>query len=114
MTLTPPTHNSRSLQILKTVLYVLAGFILALGLIVSLSLMVSAGNMVANLVMPLQLMGGEVISNLIAPMLTGFLVNLGIVILVISLILSALLYSIGRLIGHIALLEARVARLEGK
>jgi hypothetical protein len=114
MTLIPPTHNSRSLQILKTVLYVLAGLILALGLIFSLSLMTSAGNMVANLVMPLQIIGGEVVSNLIAPMLTGFLVNLGIVILVISLILSALLYSIGRLIGHIALLEARVARLEGK
>lgn len=114
MTLIPSTHNSRKLQLLKTVLYILAGLILTLGLIASLSLMTSAGNMVANLVMPLQIMGGEVISNLIAPMLTGFLINLGIVTLVISLILSVLLYSIGRLTGHIALLEARVASLEGR
>jgi hypothetical protein len=83
-------------------------------LIFSLSLMTSAGNMVANLVMPLHIMGGEVFSNLIAPMLTGFLINLGIVILILALIFGALLYSTGRLIGHILLLEERLGRLEGK
>jgi hypothetical protein len=68
--------------------------------------------MVANLVLPLQLMGAEVASNLVAPMLTGLFTNLGILTLVLSFVLSALLYALGRLTGHMAALEARIAQVE--
>jgi hypothetical protein len=100
------------LQTLKTILYVLSGFVLLLGLISGLSLMTSAANMTANLVLPLQLMGAEAASNLVAPMLSGFFTNLGVLTLVLSFVLSALLYALGRLTGYMAALEARLAQLE--
>jgi hypothetical protein len=100
------------MQIVKTFLYILAGLVLVLGLIASLSLLAGSTNIAANLSLPLQLLGGGAFSNLIVPMLSAFLVNLGLACLLLTLILSALLYAVGRLIGHIALLEARLARLE--
>lgn len=112
MSLPSPKPPSLSLQILKTILYILAGLILAVGLIAGISLMTGADNIVANVLLPFQLMGGEVSSNLIAPLLSGFFINLGVFILIFALILSALLYATGRLIGHIALLETRLAQLE--
>ena len=114
MSLPPPTPPSRSLQLLKTVLYILAGLVLALGLIAGISLMASATRIVANLLLPLQFLGDGAISNLIAPMLSGFLINLGIGTLILTFIFSALLYAVGRLIGHTARLEARLARLEAQ
>lgn len=103
---------SRSLTILKTVFYVLAGLVLLLGLVAGISLMSSAGRVAENTTLPLQILGGGAISNLIAPVITGFLTNLGIAVLVFCILLSALLYATGRLLGHIALLEARLALLE--
>jgi hypothetical protein len=47
-------------------------------------------------------------------MLSGFFINLGVFTLIITLVLSALLYTLGRLIGHIAQLEVRLSRLEAK
>jgi hypothetical protein len=98
--------------LLNNIPYVLTWLVLVLGLIVGVGLMTGAANMVAIFLLPLQLVGGEVASNLIAPMLSGFLINLGIVILALAVILSAVLYFVGRLVGHIALLEVRLARLE--
>jgi hypothetical protein len=109
--ITPPLP-SRSVQILKTVLYILAVIVLVPGLIAGISMITGADNLVANAIMPFQLLGSEIINSLLAPTLRGFLINLGIGIVVISLILSALLYGLGRLIGHVAYLEARLARLE--
>jgi hypothetical protein len=103
---------SRSLPILKTVFYVLAALVLLLGLVAGFSLVSSAGRVAENATLPLQILGGGAISNLIAPVITGFLTNLGIAVLVICALLSALLYGVGRLLGHIALLEARLSRLE--
>jgi hypothetical protein len=114
MSIPPPTPPSRSLQILKTILYILAGLVLAAGLIAGISLMAGANSMVANALVPLQVLGGGAISNMIGPMLSAFLINLGVVTIVITLIISALLYAVGRLIGHTASLEARLARLEGR
>jgi len=108
----PLPTPSRSLTTLKIVFYVLAGLITLLGLVAGISLMGSAGRVAENATLPLQILGGGAISNLIAPVITGFLTNLGIAVLVFSVILSALLYATGRLLGHIALLEARLARLE--
>jgi hypothetical protein len=112
--MTSPAANlsSRGLIFLRTVLYVLAGLVLALGLIAGLSLMTSASYMTANLVLPLQLMGAEVASNLVAPILSGLFTNLGIFTLVLSFVLSSLLYALGRLTGHIAALEARIAQVD--
>jgi hypothetical protein len=70
--------------------------------------------MVANALLPIQFLGGGAIYNLIAPVLNGFLVNIGIAILIFTLITSALIYAVGRLIGRTALLEARLARLEAR
>jgi len=112
MSTSPIPPPSRSLRLVKTGLYILAGLVLALGLIAGISLMTGASSMVTNALLPVQLLGGGALSNLIAPLLTGFLTNLGIAALVISLALSALLFATGRLVGHIALLEARLARLE--
>lgn len=112
MSTSPLPSPSRGLTILKTVLYVLAGLITLLGLVAGISLMSSAGRVAENATLPLQILGGGAISNLIAPAITGFLTNLGIAVLVVCAILSALLYATGRLLGHIALLEARLSRLE--
>lgn len=108
----PPTPPSRSLQIVKIVLYILAGLALVVGLIAGISLWTSATNMVANALLPLHLLGAGTIADMITSALSGFLKNLGIITILISFLLSALLYAIGRLIGHITLLEERIARLE--
>jgi hypothetical protein len=109
--ITPPSHN---LQILKPSLYILAGIVLIPGMIVGIALIAGAGDLLGRLLLPLQLMGGEVISNMLSSMLRGVLINLGVVILILSLVISALLYALGRLTGQVALLEARLAHLETK
>ena len=114
MSISPTKPPSRSLQVLKYVLYILAGLVLVVGLIGGISLMTSAKTMAANLILPLQLLGGGAMSNVIAPMLSGFFINLGVFTLVISLVLSTSLYALGRLIGHIVHLETRLASLEAR
>ena len=114
MPVSGPKTPFRSLNILKTVLYILAGLVLVLGLIAGISLISGASSTAANLLLPLQLLGGGTFSNPIAPMLSGFFINLGVFTLIVSLVLSALLYAVGRLIGHIAHLETRLAYLEAK
>lgn len=114
MTVSAPIQPSRGLQILKIVLYILAGLILAAGLIAGISVMVSTDRVVQSLLMPLQLMGNQAVTNMIAPMITAFLFNLGLILLILAAIFSALLYGLGRLLGHVSILEARLARLEGK
>ena len=114
MSLTPSTNSSRSLQIFKTVLYILAGLILVLGLVAGFSLITSANSLAANAMLPFQLFGGGAASNLFSSIISGFLTNLGVVVIILSLVLSALLYGVGRLIGHISQLEARLARLEAR
>lgn len=103
---------ARGLQILRVVLYILAGTILTFGLIGAISLMTSASHVAANLALPFQLMGNQAISSMITPLLSGFLINLGVIVLVVSLALSALLYTLVRLIAHVAQLELRVSELE--
>lgn len=114
MTFSSSTQPSRGLQILKVALYILAALILVPGLITGVSLMISASAMIENILLPLQLIGGEILHNMLAPTLTGFLFNLGIVIIILSLFLSGLLVAVALLIGHIAQLEARLAYLEAR
>jgi hypothetical protein len=114
MTSSSPTPPSRSVQALKTILYILAGIVLALGLVTGISLIASAGNLVSGALMPLQLLGGGAIFNMIAPMLSGLLINLCITILIAAIILSTLLFAVARLLGRILLFEARLADLEAR
>jgi len=114
MTSASSPTSLHSLQILKIALYVLAGLILIPGAITGISLMTSVDYIVANAITPLQLMGIGGLSNLIASMLTPFLINIGAIILILSLVFSALLFAVARLIGRIAQLEARLAILESK
>lgn len=104
-------HTNRSLHALKTIAYILAGLVLALGLIVGISLMASASN-IHNVLLPLQIMGAEAIANLVAPFLTSLISGLGVFTLIVSFVLSLLLFTAGLLLGHVASLEARLARLE--
>lgn len=106
-------QSRRSLQILKTISYVLAGLVLALGVAAGISLLASASN-VHNLLLPLQLMGADVLANLITPYLSGLISGLGVVSMLVSLVLSLLLFAVGRLLAHIAGLETRLARLEAQ
>lgn len=103
---------SRGLQFLKVLLYILAGMILVLGLVTGFSLIGSANSIAANAMLPFQLLGGAAISNMFSSMISGFLTNLGIIVIILSVVLSALLYGVGRLMQHIIHLEARLARLE--
>jgi hypothetical protein len=112
MTLAPPNPTSRGLQIIKVILYILAGLVLLVGMIIGISLMSSADRLVANVLLPIQLLGIEAISNSLAPLLNAFLFNLGVAILIFTLIISALLYGLGHLINHIVRLEMRLACLE--
>ena len=84
---------------------------LVLGLIAGISLMASAAN-VHNVLLPLQLMGAAAFANLITPYLTSLISGLGVVTLIVPLMFSLLLYAVARLLGHIAALETRLARLE--
>ena len=108
----PSATPTRSQPILKLALYLLAGLVLVLGLIGGVSLLSSARLMVSNFLLPFQLMGIGQISDSFSPLLTGLFINLGIVAILISLILSALLYTAARLLGRLADLEARLSRLE--
>jgi hypothetical protein len=105
-------RSPSSLNVLKIVLYGLAGIVLILGLITGISLMGAAAN-IHNTLMVLQMMG-DAISNLIIPILRNLLNGLGIFTLLVSLLLSVLLYTAGRLIAINATLEARLARLEAQ
>ena len=101
-----------SLTLLKTIAYVLAAVILALGLMVGFSLLSGSAG-VHNALAPFQAIGGGAIANLLTPYLRGLLSGLGAATLAVSLALSLLLFAVGRLLGHNAGLEARLARLEG-
>ncbi len=114
MTPQTPTPPSRGLLILRTILYILAGIVLAAGLIVGIALIASAGSTVESLIMPLLLIGGGAVANLLRPVLSGFLINLGIITLILSLVISALLFAVARLVHHTANLEARIAALEAR
>lgn len=104
-------QNASMLAVLRTVVYILAGIVLALGLVVGLSLL-SSSAAVQNILAPFTFAGGEVVSNLIAPYLRSLLSGLGVVTLAISIVLSLLLYGLGRLLGYNLSLEARLRRLE--
>ena len=106
------TPASRGWHALKTILYILAGLVLALGLVTGFSLIGSAQTLAANLILPVQLLGGGPISNLLSSLFTSFLINLGIVVLIVSAVLSLLLYGVGRLSAKVISLETRLARLE--
>jgi hypothetical protein len=114
MSVSPTKPTSRGLPILKTILYILAGLVLVVGLIAGISLVTSATYFAANLLLPLQLLGLGETSGLIAPMLSGFFINLGVFTLILTFVLSALLYGLGRLFGHITSLERRLASLEAR
>ncbi len=103
----------RPFRILTVSLYVLSAIVLLLGLVAGLSLIAGGAN-VHNLLLPLQLIGADVISNLIAPYLTGLVNGLGVFTLIVSLVLSLLLFTAGRLLAHLGSLEARLARLEAQ
>lgn len=103
---------NRGLTILKAILYILAGFVLVLGLLAGIGVLAGAGSMVSNLILPLELMGLEAAVNLVRPLLIGLLINLGIAALLASLVLSGLLFAVGRLVGYVQTLEVRVAALE--
>jgi hypothetical protein len=109
----PVNRHHRSLHALKLVLYILAGLVLALGLIAGISLIAAASN-VHNLLVPFQLMGADAIANLIAPYLTSLIRGLGVFVLIVSLVLSILLFAVGRLLAHMAALESRIAHLEAQ
>jgi hypothetical protein len=100
------------LRIVKTGLYILAGIVLVLGLIAGISLLSGAERTVMNMLLPFQLMGSPAVQNMITPLLRALFINLGIAIIVLTLIFSGLLYAVGRLIGHILHLEERIVRLE--
>ena len=107
------TYTNRSFQVLKTILYVLSGLVFAFGLIAGISLVASSAN-IQNMLMPFQLLGNDVIMNLITPFLRSLVNGPGIFVLIVSLVLSLLLFATGRLLGSIASLEGRLARLEEK
>lgn len=112
---TPPRiSTSASLKLFKTILYILAVIVLIAGLLAGLSLMTSASRMVANMLLPLQLMGGSSATDMISPMFSGIFINTGLAVLLVSLVLSALLYAVARLIGHILRLDERVLHLENR
>ena len=100
-----------SYHIFRIILYTLAGFIFAVGLIGGISLIAGSSNL-HNLLLPFQLMGFEAAANLLAPALRSLISGAGVFTLVSSAGLSLMLFSLGRLLGRIANLEARLARLE--
>lgn len=106
-------RSSLFLEILKISLYVIAGLVLVLGLFAGISLIASAAN-VRNLLMSFQFMGTQAISNLIAPYFTGLMNGLGVFVSVISLVLSLLLFAVGRLLGYFVDLEGRLVALEAQ
>jgi hypothetical protein len=105
--------TNRTLNLLKTILYILAALVGIIGLIAGLSLIGSAGR-VDGILIPFQMIGGDIVGNLIAPHLRSLLSSLGVATLIFSLVFSLLLFAVGRLLGHHGELEARLARLEAQ
>jgi hypothetical protein len=60
-------HKQGTLNVLRITAFILAGIVLFLGLFARVSLLISAAN-VQNTLLPLQLMGGSAIANLITPL----------------------------------------------
>lgn len=93
--------------------YIAAVIVVLLGLVLLLS-SISASAAMPNQLLGLRIMGGEILANLLIPILRNAVLSLGIAGFVISLVLGTLLYGLGRFSARTAALSARVARLEAR
>jgi len=114
MAQTETTASSRGLQMLKKGLYIITGFILAVSLLAGGGLITGASRMVTNFILPLQVLAGEVVSNLLSPMISGILINAGVVILILGLATSGMFYALGRMVGYVEEVEGRLREVEKK
>ena len=105
--------EGRGIRVLSVVCYVLAGIVLLLGVALLISFITAASRLGAGLG-PLSILGLEVVLNVLLPPIRSALINIGIVLLVISILLGSLFYAVGRLLSVIRLLLGRVARLEAQ
>lgn len=103
--------QGKGLRVLSVISYVLAGVVLLLGMIMMISLAGAATNL-PNMLIGFQVLGlGPVLDAFIRPV-QGALTTAGVIILVVALVLTLLLYAVGRLVGVIRSLVQRVNRLE--
>ena len=111
--LTQPTPAPRtgSPPLLQWLLYGLAVVVLVLGLWAGLGLMSFAASLTGLLPM-LQALGSPALSNLVGSALRQGMTTLGLVTVVLAVVLSALLFTAGKLLGRVRDLSDRVAHLE--
>ena len=103
--------NDQALRVLRTILYVLAGVILLIGLAACILLLASAANLPSSL-MGLRVLGFGPLTDAIAGMLSSALVTLAAMIFIIALILAVLLFAGGKLVERAALANDRLRQLE--
>ncbi len=104
-------RDYRALGFLKVAATILAIIVLLLGTAMMVSLLGGAAN-VPNQLIALQVLGLGPITDLLIRPLKSALATAGIVVFVVSLIISLLFYSVGRLLGIVAGLVRRVTQLE--
>lgn len=104
-------HNDRAVPILKWLLYILAGLVLVFGLMTGIGLIGFAGNL-SGFGPVLQALSAQPLANMLASMLRQGAATLGTGVIVLSLVLSALLFTAGKLLGRTHDLARRVAHLE--
>lgn len=111
VTTRPGESDDRAVTILQWVFYVLAGLVLLFGVYMGIGLIGFAGNMSSFMPM-IQMMSAPAIANLLSGMLLRIATSLGIGVILLSLLISALLFTAGKLLGRTHDLARRVQRLE--
>ena len=103
----------RGLTILQWLLYSLAVIVLVLGGWATIGFLNFAAALSGMLPM-FQALGSPALNNLIGSALRQGVTTLGVIMLVLSVVLSVLLFTAGKLLGRVDDLSQRVAQLEDR
>ena len=108
-----PASRERGLTLLQWVLYSLAVIVLVLGGWTAIGFINFAASLSGMLPM-LQALSSPAVVNLLGPALRQSATTLGMVTFVLAAVLSALLFTAGKLLGRVHDLSQRVEQLEAR
>lgn len=105
-------HNQRQmLRLLRILLYILAALTLLLGIAGALSIFASSARLPEAL-FTLQVLGLQAFSDLIVGLVRPVLINSGIILLVLSVLISLLSFAGGQLVGAALHIDDRLLEHE--
>ncbi len=107
----PIEKNDRAVTILKWLLYILAGLMLVFGLFTGIGFIGFAGNMSGYMFL-IQAFTAPPVADLLAQGIRQIAMSVGIGVILLSLVMSVLLFTAGKLLGRTHDLARRVQQLE--